>query len=71
MTLEEIKQKFKTTGKSSRDFIRWASAKGVKVHDATISRHLAGMQGITAPWALAYGWYFYSLDKDANCNISM
>ena len=71
MDHNELKQKFEVAGKTARDFIRWAELHGVKVHDATVSRHLAGTQGITGPWALAYGWYFYSLDKDANCNISM
>lgn len=43
----ELKEKFEVTGKSARDFIRWAAEKGVMVHDATVSRHLAGTQGIT------------------------
>jgi len=58
MTNQELKQKFEVTGKSARDFIRWAAEKGVKVHDATVSRHLAGTQGITAPWQLSYLFYF-------------
>jgi len=58
MTNTELKHKFEVTGKSARDFIRWAHEKGVKVHDATISRHLAGTQGITQAWELAYLWFF-------------
>ena len=58
MTHTELKQNFEVAGKTARDFIRWAAEKGVKVHAATISRHLAGTQGITAPWQLAYTWFF-------------
>ena len=58
MTHTDLKQKFKVTGKIARDFIRWADEKGVKVHDATVSRHLAGTQKITQPWQLAYLWFF-------------
>lgn len=61
MSNQDLKEKFKVTGKTARDFIRWASEKGVKVHDATISRHLAGTQGITSPWELAYKYFFNSL----------
>ena len=60
MTHDQLKQKFEVTGKSARDFIRWAAEKGVKVHDATVSRHLAGTQGITASWELSYLWFFDS-----------
>lgn len=59
MTHAELKEKFEVTGKTARDFIRWAAEKGVKVHDATISRHLADTQKITAPWALAYYYFFF------------
>lgn len=58
MTSAELKQSFQVAGKTSRDFIRWASTHGVTVHDATVSRHLAGTQGITGPWVLAYRWFF-------------
>ena len=58
MTNHELKQKFEVTGKTARDFIRWAAEKGVKVHDATVSRHLSRKQGITEPWALAYLFFF-------------
>ena len=58
MTHTELKQKFEVTGRTARDFIRWADEKGVKVHDATVSRHLAGTQGITQAWELAYLFYF-------------
>jgi len=61
MTNTGLKTKFKVTGKTARDFIRWAAEKGVKVHDATVSRHLADTQKITAPWALAYLWFFSDL----------
>lgn len=61
MSEAELKQKFEVTGKSARDFIRWAADKGVKVHDATVSRHLAGTQNITQPWRLAYQWFFSSI----------
>ena len=54
----DLKQNFEGTGKTARDFIRWAGEKGVKVHDATVSRHLAGTQNITQPWQLAYLWFF-------------
>ena len=61
MTHNELKQNFEVTGKTARDFIRWAAKKGVKAHDATVSRHLADTQKITAPWALAYLWFFSDL----------
>ena len=63
MTHNDLKQKFESSGKTARDFIRWAAEKGVKVHDATVSRHLAGTQGVTAPWELAYNWFFYELQN--------
>lgn len=58
MANQELKQNFQITGKTARDFIRWAAERGVVVHDATVSRHLAGTQGITGPWKLAYLWFF-------------
>ncbi len=58
MNYTDLKQLFQVAGKSARDFIRWAESHGIKVHDATVSRHLAGTQGITGPWALAYKYYF-------------
>ena len=58
MTHTELKHLFQFAGKTARDFIRWAKSHGVKVHDATISRHLSGKQGITEPWALAYLYFF-------------
>lgn len=58
MTAAELKQKFEVTGKTARDFIRWAAEKNVKVYDATVSRHLAGTQGITQSWELSYLWFF-------------
>lgn len=58
MTGIELRSLFQVTGKTARDFIRWAESHGVKVHDATVSRHLAGTQGITASWELAYLWFF-------------
>lgn len=61
MSNTDLKQKFKVAGKSVRDFIRWAAEKGVIVHDATVSRHLAGTQSITQPWLLAYLFFFDSV----------
>ena len=61
MTNFELKQKFEDAGKSAHDFIKWVKEKGVKVHAATISRHLAGTQGITQPWELAYLWFFHDM----------
>ena len=58
MTATELKLKFEVTGKTARDFIRWAAEQGVKVHDATVSRHIAGTQGITQAWELAYLYFF-------------
>lgn len=58
MTNQELKQRFEERGFYARDFIRWAATKGVKVHDATVSRHISGAQSITQPWALAYLWFF-------------
>jgi len=58
MTHTELKQRFEVAGRNARDFIRWAQSHGVKVHDSTVSRHLAGTQGITGPWELAYKWFF-------------
>lgn len=58
MTKTELKQKFEAHGKTARDFIGWAAEQGVKAHAATVSRHLSGKQGITAPWALAYLYFF-------------
>ena len=69
MTHLQLKQKFQVAGKTARDFIRWAESHGVKVHDATVSRHLTGTQGITGPWALAYGWFFYSLNNEADREV--
>lgn len=61
MSNTELKQNFEVAGKSARDFIRWAAEKGVIVHDATVSRHLAGTQSITQPWLLAYLYFFDSV----------
>jgi len=61
MSSTDLKQKFEVAGKSARDFIRWAAEKGVTVHDATVSRHMAGTQGITGPWVLAYLFFFDSV----------
>lgn len=58
MTNNELKGKFKVSAKTGRDFIRWAEGKGFKVHDATVSRHLAGTQSITEPWGIAYTCFF-------------
>lgn len=63
MTNTELKQKFEVSGKSARDFIRWASEKGVVVHDATVSRHIAGTQGITQPWAISYLCFFEDIKQ--------
>lgn len=61
MSNTELKARFEVAEKSARDFIRWAADKGVIVHDATVSRHLAGTQGITGPWVLAYLFFFDSV----------
>ena len=61
MTNNDLKEKFKVSAKNGRDFIRWAETKGFKVHDATVSRHLAGTQSITEPWGIAYTCFFESL----------
>lgn len=37
MTQTDLCKYFKVTGRSARDFIRWAAEKGVTVHDATVS----------------------------------
>ena len=58
MTNTELKKTFQVTGLTARDFMRWAAEKGATVHDATVSRHLAGTQGITAPWKIAYICFF-------------
>ena len=59
----ELKQQFQVTGKTARDFIRWAAEKGVKVYDSTVSRHLAGTQDLTEPWKLAYQWFFEQVNQ--------
>lgn len=61
MTNTELQEKFEVAGKTARDFIRWAETKGVKVFDATVSRHLGGTQSITQPWILAYLYFFDSV----------
>lgn len=58
MTNEQLNSEFHRTQTTPGDFIEWARSMGVKVHDATISRHRAGTQGITAPWAIAYKCFF-------------
>ena len=60
MTYHELNAHFKTSDLSPTDFIKWAAGYGVKVHYATISRHQAGTQSITAPWELAYKCFFSS-----------
>lgn len=59
MTNTDLNTKFESSGKSSRDFQRWAEGFGVTVHKATISRHRAGTQGITAPWEICYKLFFH------------
>lgn len=61
MTNHDLKQLFTAHDASARDFIRWAAGFGVTVYDSTISRHLAGTQGLTAPWVIAYKTFFNEL----------
>jgi len=61
MTHTDLRNHFQVTGRTARDFIRWAAEKGVIVHDATVSRHMAGTQSITQPWLLAYLFFFDSV----------
>lgn len=67
MTHHELNQLFENTGLTPPDFQRWAREKfGVTVHRATISRHRAGTQGITAPWEIAYKLFLTSPETGAN-----
>lgn len=61
MTHTDLRNRFQVAGRTARDFIRWAAEKGVIVHDATVSRHMAGTQSITQPWLLAYLFFFDSV----------
>lgn len=43
MTNTELKEKFEVTGKTARDFIRWAETEtGVKFTDSEVSEWLGG-----------------------------
>lgn len=59
MTPQQLNQAFNETQTTPRDFIRWVNDEFAEsVQDATISRHRAGTQGITVPWAIAYKSFF-------------
>lgn len=58
MIHHDLNQRFTETGTTPAGFIAWAASLGVTVSHSTVSRHRAGTQGITAPWALAYACFF-------------
>lgn len=58
MDAKQLNDLFRQTNTTPRDFIRWAAELGQTVQDSTISRHRAGSQGITTPWAIAYKLFF-------------
>jgi len=58
MNAKELNDLFHQTNTTPRDFIRWAAEMGQTVQDSTVSRHRAGTQGITTPWAIAYTLFF-------------
>ena len=58
MNSTQLNDLFQETNTTPRDFIRWAAEIGQTVQDSTISRHRAGTQGITTPWAIAYILFF-------------
>lgn len=58
MTRTELNKLFTATSTNPTAFIAWAEALGYHVDPATVSRHRAGSQGITVPWAIAYTWFF-------------
>jgi len=59
----DLRARFAAADKTPRQFILWATGMGHKVGYATVSRHMAGTQGITTPWAIAYDCFFASLEK--------
>jgi len=58
MNSTQLNNLFRETNTTPRDFIRWAAEMSQNVQDSTISRHRAGTQGITTPWAIAYTLFF-------------
>ena len=58
MTHTELNTLFTESGKTAADFIQWCTGFGVRVTHPTVSRHRAGTQGITAPWAICYKVFF-------------
>lgn len=58
MTADQLNALFLTTNTKSIDFVCWADKLGYKVGQATVSRHRAGTQGITVPWAICYTLFF-------------
>lgn len=59
----DLRARFAAANKKPRHFVVWAAGMGHKVQYATVSRHMAGTQGITVPWAIAYDYFFASLEK--------
>jgi len=61
----DLRARFAAANKKPRHFVVWAAGMGHKVQYATVSRHMAGTQGITVPWAIAYDYFFNSLSDKA------
>lgn len=66
MTPQELKQKFEVSGKSARDFIRWAESFGVKFDDAEISDWQSGKRRMTKTAKLVFFIYFKLKESDGN-----
>jgi hypothetical protein len=60
---QNLRARFAAANKKPRHFVVWAAGMGHKIQYATVSRHMAGTQGITVPWAIAYDYFFASLEK--------
>lgn len=58
MTPTELKAKFEVTGKTARDFIRWASGHGIKFDDAEVSDWQSGKRRMTKTAQLCFILYF-------------
>jgi hypothetical protein len=60
---QNLRARFTAAQKKPRHFVVWAADMGHQIQYATVSRHMAGTQGITVPWAIAYDYFFASLEK--------
>jgi len=61
MTPTELKAKFEVTGKTARDFIRWAAGHGIRFDDAEVSDWQSGKRRMTKTCQLCFINYFESI----------